>query len=313
MNPSRTRRKAPLPDGVRGRSPLARRETLAGYLFLLPNAIGFIIFTALAVVASAAISLTEWDLISDPKWVGIDNYVELFTNDPLFRTVLWNTFYFTIVSVPASTIIALGLALLFNTGLRMIPLFRTAYFLPVITATVVVAMIWRWFYNPDFGILNYVLWRLGVDVPPNWLADRTWAMPAIIIMAVWKQVGYNMVIFLAGLQSIPAHLYEAASIDGAGPWQRFWNITLPLLTPTTFFVLVITIIGSLQVFDAVLVLTDGGPANATRTMVYHIWEEAFVFLEMGYAAAVAWILFFIVFLVTLLQWKLQGRWVHYEA
>jgi multiple sugar transport system permease protein len=313
MNPPRLQRKAPLPDGVPGRSALARRETLAGYLFLLPNAIGFIIFTALAVVASAAISLTQWDLISDPVFIGFDNYVTLFTDDPLFRTVLWNTFYFTIVSVPASTLIALALALLFNTGLRMIPLFRTLYFLPVITATVVVALIWRWFYNPDFGILNYLLWEMGVEAPPNWLADRTWAMPAIIIMAVWKQVGYNMVIFLAGLQAIPDNLYEAAAIDGAGRWQRFWNITLPLLTPTTFFVLVITIIGSLQVFDAVLVLTDGGPANATRTVVYHIWEEAFVFLEMGYAAAVAWILFFIVFLVTLVQWKLQGRWVHYEA
>jgi multiple sugar transport system permease protein len=297
----------------RARMSLGNRETIAGYLFLLPNIVGFVIFTALAVVASAGISLTRWDLLSDPVFVGLDNYIELFTNDPLFRTVLWNTFYFTAVSVPASTIIALGLALLLNSGLRMIPLFRTAYFLPVITATVVVALIWRWFYNPDFGILNYVLWNLGVDSPPNWLASRTWAMPAVIIMAVWKQVGYNMVIFLAGLQAIPTSLYEAAAMDGASGWRRFLNITLPLLTPTTFFVLIISIIGSLQVFDAVLVLTDGGPANATRTMVYHIWEEAFVFLEMGYAAAVAWVLFFVVFLVTLLQWKLQQRWVHYEA
>ena len=190
----------------RQRLSLARREAIAGYLFLLPNMLGFVIFTALAVVASAAISLTRWDLLSDPEFVGLDNYVELFTNDPLFRTVVWNTIYFTIVSVPASTVLALILALVFNTGLRAIPLFRAAYFLPVITATVVVALIWRWFYNPDFGILNYVLYRLGVDVPPNWLASRTWAMPAVIILAVWKQVGYNMVIFLAGLQAIPSTL-----------------------------------------------------------------------------------------------------------
>jgi multiple sugar transport system permease protein len=297
----------------RSRFSLKQREAIAGYLFLLPNMIGFVIFTAFAVVASAAISLTSWDLLSSPEFVGLANYVELFTDDPLFRTVLWNTFYFTIVSVPASTVLALILALILNTGLRGVPIFRTAYFLPVITATVVVALIWRWFYNPDFGILNYVLYRLGVDVPPNWLASRKWAMPAVIILSIWKQVGYNMVIFLAGLQSIPSTLYEAAAIDGATGWQRFKHITLPLLTPTTFFVLVISIIGSLQVFDAVLVLTDGGPANATRTIVYHIWEQAFVFLEMGYAAAVAWILFFMVFLVTVLQWKLQGRWVHYEA
>lgn len=292
---------------------LARRETIAGYLFLLPNMIGFLVFTALAVVASAALSLTKWDLLSPPEFIGLDNYVTLFTKDPLFRKVMWNTFYFTAVSVPASTIIALGLALLLNTGLRAVPLFRTMYFLPVITATVVVALIWRWFYNPDFGVLNYILWEVGVQNPPNWLSSRKWAMPAIIILSVWKQIGYNMVIFLAGLQAIPQSMYEAASVDGAGPVQRFRNITLPLLTPTTFFVLVITIINALQVFDAVLVLTDGGPANATRTMVYHIWEEAFVFLKMGYAAAVAWILFFVVFLVTLIQWKLQSRWVHYEV
>ncbi|HYI24011.1 MAG TPA: sugar ABC transporter permease [Thermomicrobiales bacterium] len=298
---------------TRRRLTIGRRESVAGYLFLLPNMVGFLIFTAFAVVASAAISLTPWDLLSDPVFVGFDNYVELLTDDPLFRTVLWNTFYFTVVSVPASTAIALGLALLFNTGLKAIPLFRTAYFLPVITATVVVALVWRWFFNPDFGILNHVLYELGIDTPPNWLASRTWAMPSVIILSVWKQVGYNMVIFLAGLQAIPATLYEAAAIDGAGRWNRFRNITLPMLTPTTFFVLVISIINSLQVFDAVLVLTDGGPANATRTMVFHIWEEAFVFLEMGYAAAVAWILFLLVFLVTLAQWKLQGRWVHYEA
>ena len=295
------------------RMSLGRRETIAGYLFLLPNLLGFVIFTALAVVASAVISLTSWDLLSDPEFIGLQNYIDLLTHDPLFRTVLWNTFYFTVVSVPASTVIALGLALMFNTGLRAIPLFRTMYFLPVITATVVVALVWRWFFNPDFGILNYALFRLGIDSPPNWLSTRTWAMPSVIILSVWKQVGYNMVIFLAGLQAIPTTLYEAASIDGAGRWQRFRNITLPLLTPTTFFVLIISIIGSLQVFDAVLVLTGGGPANATRTIVFHIWEEAFVFLEMGYAAAVAWMLFIMVFLVTALQWKLQKRWVHYEA
>jgi multiple sugar transport system permease protein len=297
----------------RRRLTLKQREAIAGYLFLLPNMVGFLLFTAFAVAASAAISLTEWDLLSDPKFIGFANYVELFTNDPLFRTVLWNTFYFTIASVPSSTILALILALILNAGLRGVPIFRAMYFLPVITATVVVALIWRWFYNPDFGILNYVLYRLGMDSPPNWLASRDWAMPSVIILSVWKQVGYNMVIFLAGLQAIPSSLYDAASIDGAGRWQRFRDITLPLLTPTTFFVVVVSIIGSLQVFDAVLVLTDGGPANATRTMVYHIWEEAFVFLEMGYAAAVAWVLFFLVFMVTLVQWKLQARWVHYES
>lgn len=289
------------------------REALAGYLFLLPNLVGFLIFTALAVVASAAISLTDWDLLSSPKFVGLDNYVKLLTADPLFRKVLLNTFYFTFVSVPLTVVISLGLALALNQGIRGLALYRAAYFMPVITAMVVVALIWRWLYNPDFGVLNYLLNQLGIRRPPNWLADQHWAMPAVIIMAVWKQVGYNMVIFLAGLQAIPANLYEAASIDGAGRWERFRYVTLPMLTPTTFFVLVISLIGSLQVFDAVLVLTEGGPANTTRTIVFHIWEQAFRFLHMGYAAAIAWILFFIIFLITLVQWRLQGRWVHYEA
>jgi multiple sugar transport system permease protein len=305
----------PVPRSVarpRPRLNLRRREAIAAYLFLLPNIIGFLLFTVLAVIASAVISLTNWDLLSPAQFVGLANYRHLIFDDPLFRTVLWNTAYFTLVGVPASIIIALGLALALNTGIRALPWFRAAYFLPVITATVVVALIWRWFYNPDFGVLNYVLYQLGVESPPNWLASQVWAMPAVIIVAVWKQVGYNMVIFLAGLQAIPQDLYEAAAIDGAGRWQRFWNITLPLLTPTTFFILVISVIGSLQAFDAILILTDGGPANATRTIVYHIWQQAFVFLEMGYAAAVSWILFFFIFSFTLLQWWLQKRWVHYE-
>jgi multiple sugar transport system permease protein len=291
----------------------AAREAIAGYLFLLPNLLGFLIFTVLAVGASAVISMTDWDLLSRPKFVGLDNYVKLLSGDPLFRKVLLNTFYFTFVSVPLTVVISLALALALNQGIRGLALYRAAYFMPVITAMVVVALIWRWFYNPDFGVLNYLLNQLGIRRPPNWLADQRWAMPAVMIMAIWKHVGYNMVIFLAGLQAIPTNLYEAASIDGAGRWERFRYVTLPMLTPTTFFVLVISLIGSLQVFDAVLVLTDGGPANATRTIVFHIWEQAFRFLHMGYAAAIAWILFFIIFLITLVQWKLQGRWVHYEA
>ncbi len=291
----------------------AAREAIAAYLFLLPNLVGFLVFTVLAVVASAAISLTNWDLLSAPEFVGLDNYRTLLTDDPLFRSVLVNTAYFTGASVPLAIVISLALALALNQGIRGLPLFRAAYFMPVITAMVVVALIWRWFYNPDFGVLNYLLLKLGVRNPPNWLADRRWAMPAVIIMAVWKQLGYNMVIFLAGLQAIPDNLYEAAAIDGAGRWARFRHITLPLLTPTTFFILIVSLIGSLQVFDAVLVLTGGGPANATRTIVFHIWEQAFQFLKMGYAAAVAWILFFLIFAITLVQWRLQRRWVYYET
>ena len=286
---------------------MARREAIAGYLFLLPNIIGFLIFTAIAVTASLVISLTNWDLLSPPRFIGLANYVKLFTNDPTFGKVLVNTIVFTAGSVPLATAIGLGLALVMNQPLRGVVLFRALYFLPVVTSMVVVALIWRWLYNPDFGVVNYALGALGVRQPPNWLTSPAWAMPAVILMAVWKQVGYTMVIYLAGLQAIPGHLYEAASIDGAGGWQRFRHITLPMLTPTTFFVLIISVINSFQVFDAVLVLTGGGPADATRTLVVYIYDQAFNYLQMGYGAHIAWVLCLIIFVITLIQWRLQGR------
>jgi multiple sugar transport system permease protein len=181
----------------------------------------------------------------------------------------------------------------------------------VVTSSVAVAVVWTWFYNPDFGPLNYYLSVLGIR-PPPWLGSPQWALPAVIIVSVWKSIGYDMIIWLAGLQGIPQHLYEAAAIDGAGRWRRFTTITLPLLTPTTFFVLVISLIRAFQVFDIVQVMTDGGPADATRTMVLFIYDQGFRYLKMGYGAAVAWTLFVIVFAVTMVQWRVQKRWVHYD-
>ncbi len=306
-----TERERPQPAAPAAGS-MARREAIAAYLFLLPNIIGFLIFTAIAVTASLVISLTNWDLLSPPRFIGLANYVKLFTNDPTFGKVLVNTIAFTAGSVPLATAIGLGLALVMNQPLRGVVLYRALYFLPVVTSMVVVALIWRWLYNPDFGVVNYALGALGVRQPPNWLTSPAWAMPAVILMAVWKQVGYTMVIYLAGLQAIPGHLYEAASIDGAGGWQRFRHITLPMLTPTTFFVLIISVINSFQVFDAVLVLTGGGPADATRTLVVYIYDQAFTYLQMGYGAAIAWVLCLIIFVITVIQWRLQGRWVYYD-
>jgi multiple sugar transport system permease protein len=225
--------------------------------------------------------------------------------------VLWNTTAFTVVSVAGSMVISLGVALAMNAALRAIVIFRTAYYLPVVTSSVAVAVVWTWFYNPDFGPLNYYLAAVGFR-PPQWLGSPQWALPAVIIVSVWKAIGYDMIIWLSGLQGIPQHLYEAAAIDGAGRWRRFTAITLPLLTPTTFFVLVISLIRAFQVFDVVQVMTDGGPADHTRTMVLFIYDQGFKYLKMGYAAAVAWTLFVIVFIVTIVQWRVQGRWVHYE-
>jgi len=293
------------------RGSLRRGETVAAYLFLLPNIVGFLVFTLVAVIASAGIALTNWDIISTPDFVGLRNFERLVTIDDSFRKVLWNTTVFTIASVVGSMVISLGVALAMNAALRGIVIFRTAYYLPVVTSSVAVAVVWTWFYNPDFGPLNYYLSALGFK-PPQWLGSPEWALSAVVIVAVWKAIGYDMILWLAGLQGIPQHLYEAAAIDGAGRWRRFTGITLPLLTPTTFFVLVISLIRAFQVFDIVQVMTDGGPADATRTMVLYIYDQGFRYLKMGYAAAVAWTLFVIIFLITVVQWRTQARWVNYD-
>ncbi len=294
-----------------GFSPLRRQETIAGYLFLLPNSLGFLVFSSIPVLATFTISMLDWDLIRAPRFVGLDNYVKLLTDDAVFRKVLWNTAYYVIGTVPAGVVLSLLLALAMNANVRGIAFFRAVFFIPVISASVAVAMMWRWLYNTDFGLINLGLTSIGLAAIP-WLSSTAWAMPAVILMAIWKNLGYNMLIFLAGLQSIPLHLHEAAAIDGANSFQRFRYITLPLLAPTTFFVLVISVIGSFQVFDLAFVLTKGGPGDATNTMVMYIYNQAFQFFHMGYAASIAWVLFAIIFVITLLQHQLQKRWVHYE-
>jgi len=289
---------------------LRRQETIAGYLFLLPNIIGFLVFSSVPVLVTLTISLLDWDMIRRPTFVGIDNYVKLLTGDPVFFKVLANTGYYVAGTVPATIILSLLLALAMNSNVRGISFYRAVFFIPVISASVAVAMMWRWIFNTDYGLLN--LWFTSVGLPRiPWLSSTAWAMPALIIMAVWKSLGFNMVIFLAGLQGISAQLYEAASIDGANRWHRFRYITVPMLAPTTFFVLVISVIASFQVFDLAFVLTKGGPGDATNTMVMYIYNQAFQFFHMGYAAAIAWVLFAIIFAITLLQTQLQKRWVRY--
>jgi len=280
-------------------------------MFLAPNIIGFLLFSLLPVGATLVISLLNWDLIRDPEFVGLKNYTTLLTKDPIFREVLFNTAYFVIGVVPASIVISLLLALVMNNGLKGISLFRAIFFIPVITSSVAVAMLWRWLYNTDYGLINVGLDALGLPYIP-WLTSTDWAMPAVIIMAVWKSLGYNMVIYLAGLQGISPTLYEAAALDGANGWARFRDITLPLLGPTTFFILVISVINSFQVFDLTFILTQGGPGIATTTIVMYIYDQGFRYFQMGYAAAIAWVLFIIIFLITLLQMQYQKRWVHYD-
>lgn len=290
---------------------LRRRYDLEGYLFLAPDLIGTLLFAVGPVFAALALGFFAWDVLTPPRFIGIGNYQELFRDD-VFREVLRNTTVFVLGSVPLRTALALLLAIVLNQGIRGVAFFRGAFFLPTITSAVAAAVVWRWIYEPNFGLLNSLLYAIGVAHPPNWLSSPVWAMPALILLSVWQGVGFQMVIFLAGLQGIPAHLYEAAAIDGANAWTRFRHITLPLISPTTFFVVVISIIGSYQVFDQAFILTEGGPGYSTTTIVNYVYNYAFQFFKMGYASAIAWILFLIVFTLTVIQFVLQRRWVHYD-
>lgn len=279
-------------------------------VFLLPNFIGFLIFILFPVLASFGLSFAQWDLLGDISWIGLSNYQELIS-DKIFIQVLWNTIYFTVGTVPFGIIISLFLAIALNQKIIGVKFYRGAYFLPVISSTVAVAVVWQWLYNPEFGLLNYILDLFGIS-GPNWLSSTTWAMPAVIITSIWKGLGFNMLLFLAGLQGIPQTYYEAAEIDGANWFAKFWHITIPSLSPTTFFVVIMSIIGSFQVFDVIYVMTEGGPARSTSVLVHYLYQNAFEYFRMGYASAIAYVLFFLVFTVTLIQLKRQKNWVVYN-
>jgi multiple sugar transport system permease protein len=290
----------------------ARDDRYAALWFLLPNALGFLVFTLLAILAALGLSFLEWDMLTPPKFVGTENFTRLLLKDKAFRQALVNTLYYTVGTVPFSVILGLAVAVALNRkDIKGRNWFRAAYFLPAVTSLVAVSLVWSFIFDANSGLFNGVLRMIGISDPPAWLSSTSWALPAVMIVAVWGSLGYNMVLFLAGLQGIPRALYEAADIDGAGAWQQFWHITVPMLSPTTFFVVVIAVINSFQVFGQVLVLTQGGPANATNTIVYYIYEQGFQFFQMGYASAAAWILFLIIFALTLLQMRLQRRWVNY--
>ncbi len=297
-------------------NPARRREMRAAFLFLLPNVIGFLVFMIGPLLSSLGFSLLKWNLLTPPEFKGLGNYAALLQDAEFWRS-LKATFYYLGGSVPLGIVLSLALALALNQPIRGIRFFRTVYFIPVVSSMVAVALMWRWMYNPNSGVLNFMLnqvfraLRLPL-VAPDWLQSPVWAMPAIIFMSVWKGMGYNMVLFLAGLQGIPRHLYEAAEIDGASSQRQFWRITLPLLTPTTFFVLIMSIIGSFQVFEQAYIMTQGGPVRSTVTTVYYIYENGFQWHKMGYASSVAWALFALILVVTLVQWRLQDRWVFYE-
>ncbi|MFO1424629.1 MAG: sugar ABC transporter permease [Candidatus Competibacteraceae bacterium] len=288
-----------------------RHATLSAGIFLSPALLLIAVFFFLPVLAALLLSFTDFDIyalgdLNRLRFVGFANYLQLLQS-PLFWTALGNTFYFVLVGGPLSVAISLGAALLVNARLTRFPgFFRAAFFLPVVTTLVAVAVAWRYLYHPRYGLLNYGLSLLGID-PIDWLGDPDWAMPAIILMAVWKNFGFNMIIFIAGLQNIPPQLYEAARIDGADAWRRFRYITLPLLGPTFLFVALMTMIGYFQVFAEPYVMTEGGPANRTLSVVLLMYQEGFRWWNMGYASAAAFVLFVLILAGTVLQLKLRRR------
>ncbi len=290
---------------------LATRERIEFYIAISPWLIGFLWYTGGPIIASIYFSFTDWNVLTPPKWAGLSNYVELFSVDPIFWVSLYNTAFYTVGHVPLTLLFALATAILVNQKVKFVTLFRTIYYLPAVTAGVAVSILWLWIFNPDFGLINYALSLVGIQ-GPGWLFSKEWAKPALILMSAWG-FGEAMVILLAGLQGVPTHLYEAAKIDGANVWDEFRHVTLPMLSPVIFFVIIVSIIGSFQVFTSVYVMTRGGPADATLMYVLQMYFKAFSDLKMGYTSAMAWILFTIILAFTLIQFRMASRWVYYEG
>jgi len=295
-------------DPGRGRSR-RRRNTAWVLFFLLPSAVPLALFTLAPMVASLWVSLHEWNLISPARWVGLDNYAALLA-DPRTADVFRNTLLYLVGYLPLVYVGGMGLALLLNRSLRGRSLFRAAYFLPVVTSWVVVALVWQWLLSPGDGLVNQLLGAVGLP-QPGWWTDPTWAIPSVVLASAWKDLGFVMVILLAGLQAIPQEIHEAARIDGASRWQHFRWVTLPLLSPSTFFVLVISLINGFQVFDQVYVMTGGGPSGASQVVVGQIYDLTFRYGRAGEASALSWLLFAVILLITAVQIRGQRKWVHH--
>ncbi|GGH89102.1 multiple sugar transport system permease protein [Pullulanibacillus pueri] len=286
-----------------------RKRTMWGYLFITPQLIGLLCFSLIPVIYAIVLSFMEWNGFGDKHFVGFANYITQFKDHVFWKSII-NTLYYMILTIPVGIALSLILAIALN-RIRGKNIYRVFYFMPVVTSMVSIAVIWMWLLNGKFGILNQLLSVVGIT-GPDWLTDTQWVMVSIAMLSIWASVGYNMVIFLAGLQGIPNSYYEAAEIDGARPFQKFRYITFPMVSPTTFFITIMSIIGSFQVFDQAYVMTNGGPAKASYTIVYHIFHQGFEKFDMGLASSASVILFVIILAFTLIQFKLQKRWVHYE-
>jgi ABC-type sugar transport systems, permease components len=301
----------PVRTAVRKPNRLNKHEKWYGYLFISPMVIGYVVFLLIPIAAAFSMSFTNASLLHDSEFIGLANYKKAFTEDPLFWQTVGHTLYFSLGLIPLNLILALGLAVLLNRKLPFIGFFRTAIFTPVVTSIVVWSIVWKYIFATDNGLMNQLLKLVGIT-GPAWLYNMELAMPVVIVVSVLKNVGLNMVIFLAALQDVPKMYYEAATIDGASKRRTFFSITLPMISPSLFLALILTLIGSLKVFSQIQVMTDGGPGTSTYVLVYYIYQQAFKIFEFGYASAIAFILFFLVLVLTIIQWNLRKRWVHHE-
>lgn len=287
------------------------KRNLTIFIFLLPTLIAFSIFSVFSISFSFLLSFTDWDILTEFNFIGLQNFISIVQSQEFWR-VLKNTLYYIALYVPSIIFLSIGVALLLNIKSKLNVVFRTIFFIPVLTSWVAAAMVWKWFLSPYYGPINALIGYFGIQ-GPNWLYDPIWAMPAIVLASLWKDLGFFSLIFLAGLQNIDPVYYEAAEIDGATKIEKFKNITFPLLSSSVFFVLILTLINSFQLFPQVMIMTKGGPYGSTQVLMERIYTYAFDYYEMGYASAYSWILFIFILLVTVIQWKLQKRWVHYES
>ena len=301
---------------VREHSPRRRswrkfvRKNYEGWLFASPWIIGFLLWTFGPMIASFGLAFTEWDLFSPARWVGLENVNEML-RDPLVGKALKVTTLYALVSVPLSIFFGMSLALLLNAKIRGLRFYRTAFYLPSVLSGVAVALLWRWLFSPEFGLINLMLSYVGIS-GPSWLGDERWALPSLVMMSIWG-VGASTIIYLAGLQGIPTDLFEAAEVDGARGWDRLIHITLPMMTPVLFFQLVVGFIAALQIFTQAYIMTNGGPNNATMFMILYLYRNAFQFFRMGYASALAWVLFIYILVLTVLIFRSSSSWVYYEG
>lgn len=286
-------------------------EAVWAYAFIALPLLGFLLFAAGPMLASFYLSFTEYEVLSPPRFIGLENYQKLFTSDIFVGKTMTNTLFY-MLGIPLGMALSLMLALALNQKLRFEGFFRTVYFLPSVCSIVALALLWKWIYNADYGLINTYLQMVGITEPPRWLDSPALVKPSLILMGVWGGLGYNMVLFLAALQGVPRYLYEAAELDGANWWQTFWNVTWPQISPTTFFVAVMGVIAGFQNFDQIFIMTRGGPEYSSATYMIHLYQNGFQYFRMGYASAMAWVLAAIIMAITAFQFHASKKWVHYD-